>query len=391
MPDKHAILSASGAARWLACTPSARLEQKFPNTSSEYAKEGTLAHTVAELTARYFLGEISELQYENLLNKLAKSEDGQKFYNAEMREHAVTYAELIQEKLKEERLISEDAFCELEVRLDFSAWVPAAFGTGDCVIIADDWLEIIDLKYGKGYRVEAEGNPQMRLYALGALQKYGDLFDINNIRMTIFQPRLIGGTSSDEISVEELLKWADEYVRPRALLADKGEGEYAPSEETCKFCRAKAQCLARYEKNLQLFEENSPADLITVEDAGEVLKQAKDIKAWLEDLEGLVFNAIKDGQEVDGWKIVEGRSIRQLTDEQGIVKTMTEAGYNEALLYERKLLTITQFEANFGKKTVQELLGKYIVKPQGKPTLAPASDKRKAWNPEEQILKAFDD
>lgn len=383
---KHALLSASGAHRWLECTPSAQLELQFPQSTSEYAEEGTAAHELCELTARYWLGEISEAEYENQRDELAKG----KYYNAEMQECANDYAKFVAEKTAAARETCEDAFTALEVRVDFSKYVKDGFGTGDCIIVSDNALEIIDFKYGKGVRVEAAGNPQMKLYALGAYLEYNTLFDIDSVRMTIFQPRLSGVQSSDEITVKELLEWAEKYVKPRAKLAYKGEGEFAPSEEVCKFCRAKAQCKARADKNLKLFDEAPDILLLTPEDAGKILEQAGDIQSWLADLESLVSSTLLAGQPVEGWKMVEGRSNRRFADELKVVAAMKSAGYDESLLYERKLITLTQMEKDFGKKAVAETLGELIVKPQGKPTLAPAKDKRPEFRPEEQLLAEFD-
>jgi len=383
---KHALLSASGAHRWLECTPSAQLELQFPQSTSEYAEEGTAAHELCELTARYWLGEISEAEYENQRDELAKG----KYYNAEMQECANDYAKFVAEKTAAARETCEDAFTALEVRVDFSKYVKDGFGTGDCIIVSDNVLEIIDFKYGKGVRVEAAGNPQMKLYALGAYLEYNTLFDIDSVRMTIFQPRLSGVQSSDEITVKELLEWAEKYVKPRAKLAYKGEGEFAPSEEVCKFCRAKAQCKARADKNLKLFDEAPDVLLLTPEDAGKILEQAGDIQSWLADLESLVSFTLLAGQPVEGWKMVEGRSNRRFADELKVVDAMKAAGYDESLLYERKLITLTQMEKDFGKKAVAETLGELIVKPQGKPTLAPAKDKRPEFRPEEQLLAEFD-
>lgn len=384
---KHAFLSASGSHRWLECTPSAKLEEQFPRTTSAYAEEGTAAHELSELTARYWLSEITEAEYENQRNELAKGA----YYNAEMQECANDYGKLVLEKYKQAHETCEDAFVELEVKVDFSKWVKSGFGTGDCIIVADNILEIVDLKYGKGVRVEAAGNPQMRLYALGALAKYNTLFDIDTVRMTIFQPRLSGVQSSDEISVKELLEWANKYVKPRAKLAYKGEGEFAPSEETCKFCRAKEQCKARTEQNLKLFDESPDPLLITAEEAGQILEKAADIQAWLADLEKLVQSTLLSGEKVTGWKIVKGRSNRKFADELKVVEALKAAGYDEALLFERKLITLTQMEKDFGKKAIAEILADLIVKPRGKPTLAPESDKRLEYQPEEQVLKAFDE
>ena len=391
MPDVHALLSASGAARWLSCPPSARLEEKFPNEYSEYAREGTVAHSLAELTAHMVLGKISDTHFEASKSHLLETKDGTKFYNEEMQEHATDYANLISEKLKDARQRSADAFAELEVRVDFSKWVPEGFGTADCIIVADGCLEVIDLKYGKGHRVEAAGNPQMRLYALGALEYYAQLYDIENIRMTIFQPRLAGIQSSDEITIDALLKWAEKTVKPKAKQAFNGKGKFAPSEKTCKFCRAREQCKARYEKNLKLFDEAEDPLLITPEDAGAVLAKAADIKAWLADLEDLVRSALLSGKPVSGWKIVEGRSNRKFADAEKVANTMIAAGYAKHKLYEMKLLTLTAMEEEFGKKAVAKVLGDLIVKPAGNPTLAPESDKWPVYQPEDAILAAFDD
>lgn len=384
---KHALLSASGAHRWLACTPSARLEMQFPPSTSAYAEEGTVAHAVAELTARYFLGELDEVTYEN---KIADFEANE-YYNEEMRECATAYAEFVLQRFNEAREVCEDPTVILETKLDFSKWVPGGFGTGDCVIIAEPMLDVIDFKYGKGNRVEAEDNPQMQLYGLGAITEYGDLYNIETIRMTIFQPRLSGIWNASEKSVKELLTWAQKVVKPRARLADKGEGEFAPSDETCKFCRAKAQCRARTEANLKLFDESPDPLLISPEEAGEILSKAGDIETWLNDLRDLVTKALTSGEQVDGWKMVEGRSNRKFADEDKVVAAMKAAGYDEALLFERELITLTKMEKDFGKKAVGEVLGDLIVKPKGAPTLAPASDKRPEYQFEEQVLAAFDE
>ena len=240
-------------------------------------------------------------------------------------------------------------------------------------------------------RVEAENNPQMRLYALGAIKLYGELYDIKRVRMSIIQPRINREPSTDEISVTELLDWAENYVKPRAALAFAGEGEFNPSEKTCKFCRAKEQCKARYEQNLALFDEAPDPLLITVDEAGAVLEKAADIKAWLSDLEKLVMSKLFEGEPVEGWKLVEGRSNRKYTDETKVAEAMKAAGYDEARLYERSLIGITAMEKAFGKKAVGEVLKDLIYKPQGKPTLAPATDKRAEFKPEELVLDAFDD
>lgn len=386
---KHAMLSASGAARWLECTPSVKLESTFPNTSSSYAEEGTAAHELSELATRYYLGELSEPDYETARDVLAKG----KYYNAEMQECAIGYARFITNKVADARETCPDATVELEVQgLDFSQWAPDGHGTGDCIIVADNWLEIIDLKYGKGYRVEAFNNPQMRLYALGAIVRYGQLYDIENVRMTIIQPRLSGEQSSDEMTVKDLFEWAETYVKPRAKMAYAGKGKFAPGPDTCKFCRAREQCRARADANLALFDEAPDLLLISVDEAGAILQKATDMKAWLANLEDLCVKTLFAGEPVEGWKLVEGRSNRKYADEVKVADAMKAAGYEEAALYKPKeLITLTQMEKDFGKKAVGEVLVDLIVKPQGKPTLAPEKDKRPAFVPAELVLEAFDE
>lgn len=389
MSKKHALLSASGASRWLTCTPSAKLESTLPSSTSTYAEEGTEAHSVAELATQYWIGDISEAEYENQLAEIART---YKYYNTEMLEHAIDYAKFIAEKVKAARENCADALVELEVRVDFSQWVKEGFGTGDCIIVADDWLEIIDFKYGKGYRVEASNNPQMRLYALGAIAKYNQLYDIDNVRMTIFQPRLSGCQSSDEITAKDLLDWAESYVKPRAKLAHSGKGNFVPSEEACKFCRAKEKCRARAEHNLKLFDEAPDTLLLTPDEAGTILEKAADMKAWLTDLESLVTKTLFAGEVVEGWKLVEGRSNRKFSDEETVAVALKAAGYAEAVIYKpQELITLTALEKELGKKTVAEVIGSLIIKPTGKPTLAPFEDKRPAIALDEQVLAAFDE
>lgn len=387
MPKTHGTLPASSSGRWLACTPSAMLEKQFPEEVSPYAEEGTAAHEVAEKAARFFLGELTEDEF-NTWKKQFSEESS--YYNQEMLEAATGYAQLVFQKYRSLKSHCPDALVELETRLDFSKWVKQGFGTGDCVIIADGGLEIVDFKYGKGHRVSAEGNSQMRLYALGALAAYEDFYDVHTVTMTIYQPRLSSGESQETMTVKDLQQWAKEVVVPRAKLAYKGEGEFAPSEETCKFCKAKAVCRARAQMNMAVFDEAPDPTLLSLAEASELLAKASDIKAWLGDLEELVFSSLMKGETAPGWKIVEGRSVRKLGSEDDVVKAMTDAGYDESLLYERKLLTLTQMEKDFGKKTIDGILKDLIVKPQGKPSLAPESDPRPAIDPESVTLSDFD-
>jgi len=373
---KHAILSASGAYRWLACPPSARLEEQFAETTSTYAEEGTLAHGIAEQKLRFLLKQISAQDYAQALQIFEKNE----FYSASMLDYIETYTSIVMEKVNEAKARSADAVVLLEQKLDFSDWVPEGFGTGDVVVISDGVLEIIDLKYGKGVPVAAEDNAQMRLYALGALATFDSLYDIKTVRMTIVQPRL-DSISSDEIPAETLYWWADTELIKRAQLAWEGKGEFQAGEH-CRFCRARYTCRARAEANLELAKmEFKKPELLTDEEIGEVLKQADELKAWVSDVFDYALVQARDhGKKFPGWKLVEGRSVRQYADEDTVAKKLTEAGYKEEQIYEKKLWGITAMEKLLGKALFNELLGGLVIKPPGKPTLVPEADKRPEIN-----------
>lgn len=379
---KHALLSPSSAFRWLYCARAPHLEAQFPDVESQSAAEGTLAHAIAETVTRYWIGEQTETQYEDALAKLKTD----KLFSPEMIEHATDYAKFIIGKAKE----LTDPVIALEQRLDISSYVPKCTGTGDCIIVSDGILEIIDYKYGVNYRVEAEGNQQMRLYALGALKAFSALYDVDTVRMTIYQPRIANGISHDEMPRKELEDWGKNFVKPRAKLAYADEGDFYPSEHTCLFCKAREVCRARTENNLALFDENQ-SDTMTLDEIGAVLERSGDIRRWLTDLENKVFTSLADGVPVRGWKLVAGRSNRKYTDEAQVAETLKSSGFEENEIFERKLLTITALEKNLGKKTVAEILEGLIEKPEGKPTLAPESDKRPAISMTEQIIKRFDE
>lgn len=389
MPEAHALLSASGAHRWLACTPSVRLEEMFEAKTSEYAEEGTAAHALAELVTAYWVDQIKEDEYEARLAEFKKSN---KWYTEDMLEDCTAYAKLIRDKWNALKEKTGDAVVLLEAQIKYDKWAPGGFGTADCLILADKYLEVIDFKYGKGKRVDAFENPQMRMYTLGAYNTYGLVYDVENITMTIFQPRISNGLSSDEITIDDILAWGNDYVKPRALLAFEGKGDFAPSSETCKFCRAKAMCRARAEANLKLFDDAPDVMLMTIEEAGELLEKADDITSWLDDLKAYVQSSLLEGTTVPGWKLVEGRSNRRYSDPEAVASAMLAAGYPEADLYKPKeLIPLTQMEKSFGKKNVAEVIGALIIKPAGKPTIAPESDKRPEYKPEDHILKAFDE
>ncbi len=369
----HAILSASGSERWLICPPSARLEEKLAEERSVYAAEGTFAHALAELHLQKYLNLIKKAEYNKQLKKLKENE----FYSQEMEDYIEVYMGIVIEKINEARARSEDAIAFLEQRLDFSPWVPESFGTGDFVIIADGAIEVVDLKYGKGVPVSAEGNTQMRLYGLGALNLFDMLYDVETIRMTIVQPRL-DSVSSEDMAAEDLLIWGATYVKPKADLAYKGEGEFCAGDH-CRFCRAKAVCRSRAEANLEMarYDFRDPP-LLSHEEIAEILFKADELRAWASDVQSYAQDqAEKHGVKFDGWKLVEGRSNRKYTDVTEVRRALTEAGYSEEqILKEPELLGITAMEKLLGKKKFAELLDGLVIKPAGKPTLVPESDKR---------------
>lgn len=369
----HAVLSASSAHRWLTCPPSARLEEQFEDTTSEYAKEGTAAHELAELHLQRFLGKITKHAYTSQLNRFKKENE---YFSQEMLDYTQNYADIVIEKINEARAQTANAVVLLEQRLDFSPWVPEGFGTGDVVIISEGTIEVIDLKYGKGVPVSAINNSQMRLYALGALNQFGMLYDIECVRMTIVQPRL-DSISTDELLTEMLLKWANEVVKPTAEQAYSGEGEFLAGDH-CRFCRVRYTCRARAEKNLELarYEFQSPPELTHVE-IGKILTQADQLQKWVKDVQKYALNqAEKHGAKFPGWKLVEGRSNRKYADEEVVVSTLKANGFSEDKIYQKKLLGITAMEKLLGKKKFEKLLGELVVKPAGKPALVPESDKR---------------
>ena len=384
----HAKLSPSGASRWIKCTAAPSLEAEYPETSSSYAEEGTFAHSLAELCTRSALGEIKKTEYQKELKALQTSE----FYNQEMLEHCEEYSTYIVNKLAELKEACPDAFAELEVKLDLTEYVPEGFGTADCIIIAEPKIQVIDFKYGKGVKVEAEGNIQMELYALGALLKYGSLYDVETVGMTIVQPRL-GGISEAEIDVGALRAWATTTIKPQAKTAFEGPGAFFPSEETCKFCKAAKDCKARADHFVSLFDDNPITGTLTAKEAGALLEMADGMETWLKDLKEKVTESLFQGTPIPGWKLVEGRSNRVIGCEEDELAEIlrTKGKLKKADVYTMKVITLTQIEKLLGKKKTEEILGDKITKPAGAPTLARADDKRPEIFPAEQIVNAFDE
>ena len=363
--SKHAILSASGSHRWLNCTPSARLELEFENTTSEAAREGTAAHALCEHKLKKFLKKRSKRPVSD--------------YNSdEMEECTDAYAEFVMEQYEEAKKSCKDPVILIEQKLDFSCYVPEGFGTGDCIIISDDKLHIIDFKYGQGILVEAEHNPQMMLYALGALEIYDALYDIKEVSMTIFQPRR-ENVSTWTISIEELKAWAEEELKPKAQMAYEGNGEYLPGE-WCTFCKAAVKCRARAEEKMKLARmEFKMPPLLTDAEIEEVLTVLPGLTKWANEITAYATEAaIHHGKEWNGFKVVEGRSNRKYRDELLVADAAREHGYTD--IYRQTLIPMTEMQKLMGKSAFEEILGDLIYKPPGKPILVPNTDKRPAMN-----------
>lgn len=372
----HARLSASGASRWLACPPSVRLAEQYEDTTSVFAQEGTFMHELSEIYLSYELKQMTKAQMNKKLKKMKQNE----FYNSEIEQAVQTYVDVVIERINEAKSSSKDPLILIEEKVDFSPWVPDGFGTGDVILIYDNRLEVIDLKGGKGVKVSAVENPQMRLYALGAINNFGVLYDIDNVAMTIVQPRL-DHISTDEMQVDELLDWAETVVKPKAELAYKGLGEFIAGEH-CRFCKAKATCRARAEEKLKLacMDFQSPP-LLKDDEVVEVLTTIDQLMSWAKDVkEFALAKAMDENKQWPGMKLVEGRGSRKYTDEQAIVEALTDAGYDHDVIYKQSLNTITAMEKALGKKTFQELLGSHITKAPGKVKLVPEEDKRQEIN-----------
>lgn len=397
-PKDHAKCGASNAHRWLNCTAAPNFEAQFPDgEASVYAAEGTLAHEVCEVTAQYNMGAINKRTFNARIKKLRERD----LFQEEMITTADFYANFLWEKAN---AFPEKPYQAQEVRVDFSDYVPEGFGTCDSIIIGGGKLHITDYKHGKGVPVSAENNPQMRLYALGALAQYGMFYEIETVSMAIVQPRITEEVSEEEISAGELLAWG-EQIKPIAYRAYTGEGAQFLEGPWCRFCKGKAVCRARadnmtaledfagipIEGKLTPEEKERREDGMTAGEAfgpvlsdtevGSLLYRAESLVHWYNDLKEYALSAILAGKEIPGWKCVEGRSTRAWGDQEAAFKTLIGSGFDEALLYERSPKSLAQVEKMLGKKAFAEICGGYVVKPPGKPTLAEEGDKRPPYSP----------
>lgn len=384
----HALLSPSGASRWLECPPSARLEADVPDRAGDAASEGTLAHKLSEIMIARELKLISEFKYKEAIKAIEKN----KFYNDQMWEYCEEYKAYVVQVFGEAQKITKDAKIHLEEFIDLTMYVPEGFGTGDVVIVADHIIDFIDLKYGKGVMVNATNNKQLMLYALGIYEKYSVLYDIQDLRLTIYQPR-IDNFSTWSIKTEALVLWAEQELRPKAQLAWEGKGDFNPGEH-CQFCKVKANCKANADHQMQLaayaFEEPK---LLAPEDISDILKKVASFENWIKAVKHhALYEAVTNNTEWPGFKLVEGRSNRIITDPDKVAAILKKKHFNVlSYMTEPKLLGIGALEKNIGKKELGGLIGSYIHKPDGAPTLVPVEDKRLPYNSAEAAALVFDD
>lgn len=373
--EKHAILSASSAHRWLVCTPSARLEQGEGSECSVYAQEGTAAHALAEIKLSYRFGKTSVSKYQERYQEFLEGEHG-KYYNKEFEEYVDDFVEYV---------ISEypqDAHIYFELKVNFSNIVPQGFGTADVVIVTEDAIHVIDLKFGVGVPVCAHENPQLRLYGLGVLNMFPNS---RNVKMTIHQPRLYS-KDTEELTKKELLKWAFEFVQPRADEAIKGEGILQASDDACKFCKLRGKCkvradaqLAVAQREFSIVEENKQTSIeaLSDEQIANILEIAPYFVSWFKDVQVYAYNRVASGNKIPGYKMVEGRSNRIITDDKKVKEILLSVGLDESqIMKPQEMLGISKLEALVGKKLFAELCKDYLIKPMGKLTLVPESDKR---------------
>lgn len=374
MPGHHALLSPSAAHRWMNCGAAPRLEATVPDTESSYAQEGTLAHAYCARKLKDYLG-LPTAAEEREIAELADM-----YHTGEMDEYTDAYAAIVLEKLNSARMVTRDARLLVETRLDFSAYVPEAFGTSDATIIADGCMEIIDFKYGKGVKVSAVNNPQMMIYALGAYEAYNFEYRIESVRMTIVQPR-IDNLSEFEMTVPELLEWAENELRPKAAAAYAGDAPQSPGD-WCQFCKVKCRCKALAGRAVALSAEHRDPGLVAPDKmATDILPWLPIIKAWCASVEDYALQQALAGVSYPGFKLVEGRSNRRITDVEAVAAILAAEGYDPAeYMKPATLCGISDLEKMVGKKRFTALCADYIIKPQGKPALVSEDDKRPAYN-----------
>lgn len=380
----HALLSASGASRWLNCTPSARLEEEFgKEEASVYAAEGTLAHEFAELIIRHtILKELSQAAFEARYYELLEND----LYTEDMLDYVYQYVDYVKDELAASSIDTKDAVLIIEEKVDLRQWIPESFGSCDAIIIADGTMKVMDLKYGKGVPVSAIGNKQLMLYALGAYDKYSIMYDIVNIDLHIVQPR-INNINSWSVEADELLNWAENTVIPAAKLAFSGQGQLKAGE-WCKFCKVKARCRELYKANIELakYDFASPQDLLTDDEIADIIDKVPRLVEWANSvLAYATEEAVENGKVWPGHKLVAGRSTRKFTNEIDVANALMKEGFERDAIFDTKLKSLTALERVTGKKAFEALLGSYVVKSEGKPTLVPLSDKRPAIGAEDAI------
>ena len=371
----HALLSPSSASRWINCPPSALLNAEAGDRDTVFTREGELAHAVAELKARkHFIG-MGPQKYGAALRKLKADE----LWQDEMDGHTDAYLDALKDIAA---TFADMPYVALEQRVDFSGYVPEGFGTADCIMIGGEVLHIVDFKYGKGVDVSAEDNPQLKLYAMCAIEQYMAFYDIFTVHMTIVQPRIKREPDTWELPARDLLRWAEDVVKPAAALAAAGEGEFAEGD-WCRWCAVRGNCRARASANtvLEDFGMKQPP-LLTDDEVGQALTLGRRLKSWLADLEEYALAACLNGSDVPGWKAVEGRAVRAWTDQDAAFKAAKLAGVPEEMLYKREPVSLAQLEKIMGKKEFAKVFTQpkamFVVTPPGKPTLVTADDKRKA-------------
>lgn len=371
----HALLSASSAHRWLACPPSAVAAEAYPDQDTDYTREGTIAHEVAEVVAS------ARLKGKNLT--IANLDELPEGADRDMVEYAKGYADYIQEQIT-----SEDAIVLLEKKVDFSPWVPGGFGTADCIIIQGNTMDVIDYKYGKGVAVSAVDNPQEKLYGLGAWFDYGFACDIEKIRLHIYQPR-INNVSRDELLLDELIEWADKTVKPTAEKAAKGKGNYTPGEH-CQFCPHAGRCRALTKVCTEYVNTHgmrAPVPVLAPWEIAEILRLESLVTLWLKRVRDQALTTMMSGGEILGFKVVAGRGSRAWADDLEVAAALEKAGHSREEITETSVLSVAKMEKALGKKKVQELVGGHIVNHTGSPTIAPESDKRPVYDPSAETLK----